>query len=57
MMLDNTTFNRVGSLVTLPLPYEEVWVSFVYLGGDAVAMLGSSTGLQIMRAPLIGSQP
>ena len=57
MMLDTTTFNRVGSLVTPAMPYEEVWVKFVYLGGDAVAMLGSTTSLQILHAPLIGSPP
>jgi hypothetical protein len=57
MMLDTTTFNRIGSLVTPAMPYEEVWVKFVYLGGDAVAMLGSTTSLQILHAPLIGSPP
>ena len=44
--------------VALPSkPYGEVWVKFVYLGGDAVAMLGNPTGLQIPRAPLIGAPP
>ncbi|HEY7376228.1 MAG TPA: hypothetical protein VIF57_28965 [Polyangia bacterium] len=56
-MLDTTTFNRVGELVTSPVAYGDAWVKFLYLGGDAVAMLGGTTSLQIMHAPLIGSPP
>ena len=56
-MLDSTTFNRVGTL-TLPggVPGEE-WVKLVYVGGDAVALLGNQTPLKIVRAPMIGSPP
>jgi hypothetical protein len=57
MMLDTTTFNRVGSVLTPAMPYGAAWLKFLYLGGDAVAMLGTSTPLQIMHAPLIGSPP
>jgi hypothetical protein len=55
-MFDNTTFTKVGS-VTLNKPYGESWPKLVYLGGDAVAILGTTTPLQIVRAPLIGSPP
>ena len=57
LMLDNTTFTRVGSLVLPNEQYAESGMKFRYLGGDAVAFLGHYGPLLIMRAPLIGSPP
>jgi hypothetical protein len=56
-MLDNTTFNRVGTLTLPGSTSAQTWTDFVYLGGDAVALVGNQSALQIVRAPLIGSQP
>ena len=56
-IFDNTTFTRVGSLA---LPVAQTGygsVQFRYLGGDRVALLGTSTPLQLLRAPMIGSPP
>jgi hypothetical protein len=56
-MLDTSNFVRVGT-VTLPIgPPGASWAKMIYLGGDAVAVLGYQTALEIVRAPLIGSQP
>jgi hypothetical protein len=56
-VLDSSNFTRVGALTLPAKPYGEVWVDFAYLGGDAVAILGSQTPLQILRAPMIASPP
>jgi hypothetical protein len=56
-MLDTSTFTTIGTL-TLPDSLQQAtWADFVYLGGDAVALLPLDMPLQILRAPLIGAQP
>ena len=57
VMLDTTTFTRVGSVLLPNEQYAESGMQFLYLGGDAVAFLGHYGPLRIMRAPLIGSPP
>jgi len=54
-MFDTATFTKVGTLTLPGGPSGPV--KFVYLGGDAVALLGIQTPLQIVHAPLIGSPP
>jgi len=56
-VLDSANFVSVGA-VTLPDQWNvESWNQFAYLGGDAVALLGSVLPLQIVHAPIIGSPP
>ena len=57
LMFENSNFTRLGSVDLPGNPYGDAWLKFLYLGGDAVAMLGSTTGLQILHAPIIGSPP
>jgi hypothetical protein len=56
-IFDTTTFTRVASATLPHAQPNDGSVKFVYLGGDAVALLGNNAPLQIVRAPLIGSQP
>ena len=60
-VLDTATFAQVGS-VALPDSLRSAgpgaWADFAYLGGDAVAVQPLfDLPLQIVHAPLIGSQP
>jgi hypothetical protein len=56
-IFDSTTFTRVASTTLPHAQPPDGSVKFLYLGGDAVALLGNGAPLQIVRAPLIGSQP
>jgi hypothetical protein len=56
-MFDNTTFTAVGSVVLPNEQYAESGMKLLYLGGDAVAVLGQYGPLRIMRAPMIASPP
>ena len=56
-VLDTNAFVQVGS-VRLPDSLAGIALSdLTYLGGDAVAYVGSASGLGIMHAPIIGSPP
>jgi hypothetical protein len=56
-VLDSGNFVSVGA-VTLPDSLATLALNqFAYLGGDAVALLGSYSPLQIMHAPIIGTPP
>ena len=56
-VLDSGNFVSVGA-VTLPDSFNgQGWSEFSYIGGDAVALLGSDVPLRIIRAPIIGTPP
>jgi hypothetical protein len=56
-VLDSGNFVTTGA-VTLPDTFlGQDWTEFAYIGGDAIALLGYSAPLVIMRAPIIGSPP
>jgi hypothetical protein len=56
-VLDSGNFIQVGA-VTLPDSLSGLSLNqFAYLGGDAVALLGGYSPLQIMHAPIIGTPP
>jgi hypothetical protein len=60
-VLDTATFAQVGSVAlpdSLRASGPPGWADFAYVGGDAVAVLPwDQQQLQIVHAPLIGSQP
>jgi hypothetical protein len=56
-VMDPSTFVSVGS-VTLPASLSSYGLTdFAYLGGDAIAIVGYGSPLQVIHVPLVGSQP